>query len=38
MEILFSQGKVGGLVVKNRLVHSATYEGMASNPVKSPTN
>ena len=30
MEHLFRQGKLGNLILQNRLVHSATYEGMAS--------
>jgi len=30
MESLFAQGKLGNLVLANRLIHSATYEGMAS--------
>ncbi len=30
MKHLFQPGEIGGLVVRNRLVHSATYEGMAS--------
>lgn len=31
MEHLFSQGKIGNLTTANRIIHSATYEGMASS-------
>ncbi len=31
MKHVFKKGKIGNLVLANRLVHSATYEGMASS-------
>ena len=34
MSILFSQGRIGDLELKNRFIHSATYEGMAEETGK----